>query len=372
MNARFSSALIAVLLTALIARADVQDDLRASRRNAIVRAIEKVAPAVVTINVVEIQRERVGDPFFYDFWDRFGPRPMQRIREHAVQSIGSGSIFDAAGHILTNYHVLQDADAISSVTLPDGRNLEVRLVGYDERTDLAVLKAKGENLPYIPFGDSESLLVGEWVVAIGNPFGLIMRDPQPSVSVGVVSANHRRVSRDVGGGERLYQDLIQTDAAINPGNSGGPLVDVAGRAVGVNTMIFSMSGGSQGLGFAIPINRVKRVAEEIIRFGRRRNPWLGFHGQAVEDLSPYSLRELGITVSGGVLVTELLRDCPATRAGLRLGDVITEMNGVAVYQPVDVDLATWELFIDDQVTLLVDRQGERRRIVFKVKELTGQ
>jgi len=372
MKRRFAPVLVCVLLLAVSACADVQDDLTSSRRNAIVNTIEKVAPAVVTINVVEIQRERVGDPFFFDFWDHFGPRRGPRVRERAVESIGTGFIFDVEGHILTNYHVLQGADIIASVTLPDGRNLEVELVGFDERSDIAVLKAKGEKLPYIPLGDSEDLLVGEWVMAIGNPFGLIMRDPQPSVSVGVISANHRRVSRDVGGGDRLYQDLIQTDAAINPGNSGGPLVNVNGRAVGVNTMIFSVSGGSQGLGFAIPISRVKRVADEILKYGRRRNPWLGFHGEAIGELAGYSLRELGITATEGVLVTELLRDCPAIEAGLSLGDVIVEMNGEVVGHPVDVDLVTWGLFVDDSVTLTVDRRGERRQVVFKVKELSGQ
>ena len=359
---------LSLALVCCAAAAEPQDDLYAGRRNAVVRAIEKVAPAVVTINVVEFQRERVVDPFFFDFWDHFAPRGP-RVRERKVESIGTGFLFDQEGHILTNYHVIQGADAIASVNLPDGRDLEVELVGFDERADIAVLKAKGEDLPFIPLGDSEDLLVGEWVVAIGNPFGLIMRDPQPSVSVGVISANHRRVSRDVGAGERLYQDLIQTDAAINPGNSGGPLVNVAGEAVGVNTMIFSSSGGNQGLGFAIPINRVRRVADELIRYGRRRNPWLGFHGQAVGELTRYSLRELGLTVRDGVLVTELMRACPAVDAGLQLGDVVVEINGEAVSHPIDVDLATWSLFEGDPVTLLVDRRGTRLQVVFKVKEL---
>ena len=275
------------------------ESIDASRRTAIVTAIEKAAPAVVTINVVDIQQERLANPFRQDFFGLFDfPLRRPRLRQRAVESLGTGFLMDERGHILTNYHVLQGADLISSVTLPDGRELEVDFVGADERTDLAVLRAKGEALPFIKLGNSEDLYIGEWVIAIGNPFGTMMRDPQPSVSVGVVSANHRRVSSTIGEGDRLYQDMIQTDAAINPGNSGGPLVNALGEVVGVNTMIFSQSGGSQGLGFAIPIQRARRVAEELISFGRRRNPWVGFHGEAVESMSAYTRREFG--VRGGI------------------------------------------------------------------------
>ncbi len=363
-------AFIAVLALPLCARA--ANDIETSRRNAIVRAIEEVSPAVVTINVVEIRAERAVDPFFSDFWGLFGPRSGRpRVRGRAVDSIGTGFLFDKQGHILTNYHVLQDADVITSVTLPDGRQLEVEFIGADERTDIAVLRAKGENLPHIPLGSSEDLLIGEWVIAIGNPFGNMIRDPQPSVSVGVVSANHRRVSRSVTGGDRLYQDLIQTDAAINPGNSGGPLVNARGEAVGINTMIFSSSGGHQGLGFAIPGTRAKRVASEIIKHGRRRNPWPGFHGEAVASLTRYSLRELDVRADSGVLVTEMLRECPAAAAGLRLGDVVTEVNGQPVSGPTDVDFIVWELFVGEDVEVKADRQGAPLTMTFQVKELRG-
>ena len=343
-----------------------------SRRNAIVQAIEKAAPAVVTINVVDIKRERYLAPGYSDFMGLFGygfaPGAI-RERRQAVESLGSGFIFDDEGHILTNYHVLQGGDAISSVTLGDGRQLEVEYVGHDERTDLAVLKAKGEGLPYIPLGDSEGLMTGEWTIAIGNPFGAMMRDPQPSVSVGVVSANHRRVRRDVGEGERLYQDMIQTDAAINPGNSGGPLVNAKGEVVGVNTMIFSNSGGYQGLGFAIPIARAKWVADEIIQHGRRRDPWFGFRGEAVAALDPYTLGQLGVKAKSGVLVTEIRRDSAAYGAGLQSGDVILEINGEPVAEPVDVDLINWGLFVGDRVRMRIDRNGSAKELDFAVAEV---
>jgi serine protease Do len=341
------------------------DPVSDSRRTAIVTAIEKVSPAVVTLNVVEYQRERVLDS---EFWGLFGPRV--RTRDRAVEGIGSGFLFDKRGYILTNYHVIQDADAITSVTLPGGEQLEVELVGTDERTDIAVVKAKGDDFPFIKLGTSKGLMIGEWVIAIGNPFGTMMADPQPSVSVGVVSANHRRVSREVGGGERLYQDLIQTDAAINPGNSGGPLVNALGEVVGVNTMIFSSSGGYQGLGFAIPIDRVKRVADEIIQFGRRRNPWIGIHGEALSELSTQAILQMGIRAESGVVVTEIYRSAPAFKAGLEPGDVILKMNNTPVAHPSEMDFLNWDLFIGDEVNLEIDRAGARETIQFKIEELT--
>jgi serine protease Do len=354
------------MVVALSWSAWAQPSVDDSRRNAIVTAIEKVAPAVVTINVLEIRTQRVYDPFFEMFG--FGPGGPQ-VREQAVESLGSGFLFDEAGHILTNFHVLQDAHTITSVTLPDGRDLKVELVGTDERTDLAVLRARGEALPHVALGDSEDLMPGEWVIAIGNPFGNMMRDPQPSVSVGVISANHRRVSREVGGRERLYQDLIQTDAAINPGNSGGPLVNARGEVIGINTMLFSNSGGYQGLGFAIPINRARRVALEIIQDGQRRDPWFGFRGQAVEALNDYAIQELGVRVKEGVLVTEIVRSSPAYQAGLQLGDVITEVNGQQVSHPTDIDFINWGLFVGDSVRMTVNRRGEIKNVAFTVREI---
>lgn len=350
-----------------------QDDISTSRRNAIVRAIEQVRAAVVTINVVEIKHEQIiDDPFFQNFMGMFDfnfRRP--RVQGRVIEGIGTGFIFDDKGHILTNYHVIQNADAIASVTLSDGRHLDVEIVGSDERTDIAVLRVKsGEFLPYVKLGDSNDLLIGEWVIAIGNPFGTMIRDPQPSVSVGVVSANHRRVRREVGGGERLYQDMIQTDAAINPGNSGGPLVNALGQVVGINTMLFSKSGGHQGLGFAIPINRARRVADEIIQYGRRRNPWFGFRGEAVSEVSAYTLRQLNIKAEIGVLVTEILRTSAAYKQGLELGDVVISVNGEKVEHPLDIDFINWGLFIGDDVTLEVDRKGTKKVIRFKVEEVT--
>ncbi|HEO70717.1 MAG TPA: trypsin-like serine protease [Candidatus Hydrogenedentes bacterium] len=360
--------ILAASVVLLCMRVVSEDNITATRRNAIVSAIEQVAPAVCSINVVRIERTRTLDPFFRGFWDFFDA-PRAQVRPREIRSIGSGFVMDRQGHILTNYHVLQDADLISSVTLSDGRELKATYVGGDRRSDLAVLQAEGNDVPYARLGDSNDLMIGEWVIAIGNPFGPLMSDPQPTVSVGVVSANHRRVSRSLGE-DRLYQDMIQTDAAINPGNSGGPLVNAAGEVVGINTMIFSESGGSIGLGFALPITRIRRVADEIIRYGRRRDPWPGFSAKSVAALRSHLLAELGVTAESGCLVVEILKRSPAYEAGLRLGDVITTVNGEPVGDPSEIDFVVWGLFVGDTLSLEVDRQGQRHVFSFKLAELS--
>jgi len=345
---------LAIAVCIFLSPAVAHDSIDASRRNAIVKAVERVAPAVVTVNVLEIQYERVVDPFVDDFFRSFGLLgPRTRFRERPVRAVGSGFIIDERGHILTNYHVVEGASYVS-VALADGGEVEVDFVGADPRNDLAVLRADGDKLPVAHLGDSEKLLIGEWMIALGNPFGLLVADPQPTVSVGVVSAKNRRVSRAVGNGERFFQDLIQTDAAINPGNSGGPLVNGAGEVVGVNTFIFSQNGGNVGLGFAIPINRARRVAEEIIEHGRRLNTWPGFTAVMTRD---------------GPVVYEILRSAPAYRAGLRVGDIVRAVNGTPVEHPREINIAFWGLFVGDTAALDIVRSGKVLRIDFPIEEL---
>ncbi len=359
---------VLVPVLSILAVAHAQDDVDVSRRNAIVQAIEKASPAVLSINVVETQAEI--PPVFRDFWEFFDvPAPRHRMRNRRVDSVGSGFLLDREGHILTNYHVLEGASAIASVTLSDGRDLNAEIVGVDPRTDLALLKAEGADLPFAVLGESGDLYIGEWVIAIGNPFGPLISDPQPTVSVGVVSAKDRRLSPSIGGGERLYQKMIQTDAAINPGNSGGPLVNAKGQVIGVNTMIFSRSGGNVGLGFAIPIDRARRVVAEIKRYGRRRDPWAGFKVEDVVDLRADFARQQGILIDHGCLVVNILRDCPAYAAGLRPGDVIIGIAGQSVVRSSDIDFAIWDHFVGDAIALDIDRQGERKTLTFVLEEL---
>jgi serine protease Do len=339
-----------------------------SRRTALVEAIEKAAPAVVSVNVVLL--ERVGiDPFYGDFWQFFHAPQRQFVREREVRSVGSGFVFTNEGHILTNNHVIADAAAVNSVTLPDGRVVAVELVGADERTDIAVLKATDANVTPVAIGTSQDLITGEWVIAIGNPFGPMMRDSQPTVSVGVVSAVHRRIAPDIGQGARLYQDMIQTDAAINPGNSGGPLVNSRGEVVGVNTMIFSQSGGNVGLGFAIPIDRAIRIAREIVEYGRRRDPWPGFKAEDVRALRGDLLQRHGITADAGVLIVDILPGSPSYEAGLRVGDVITAVNGEPIVEPADVDFIFWGQFVGDRIVIHALRGEEPKEFTFTISEI---
>nr|WP_209001949.1 DegQ family serine endoprotease [Stappia albiluteola] len=289
--------------------------------------VEHVAPAVVNVYASRtvLQRQRVS-PFFDDpFFRRFFGNPEGlgggRPRERVESSLGSGVIISADGIIVTNHHVIKDADEVR-VALADRREFDAEIVLKDERTDLAVLKVKdaSDSFPYVDFADSDELKVGDIVLAIGNPFGV-----GQTVTQGIVSALARtRV------GVTDYQFFIQTDAAINPGNSGGALVDIQGRLVGINTAIFSRSGGSNGIGFAIPANMVDFVAAAAKGDGVVRRPWLG---ASVQVVSSEIAEALGLDRPRGVLVTGIYKGGPADRAGLKVGDLIAEVGGVEVTDP---------------------------------------
>ncbi len=279
---------------------------------------ERAIPAVVAIESEKKDKvnnfDRFFSPFDDEFFERFfGPRyrPKQP-EEHMQRGQGSGFIISSDGYILTNNHVVENADKIT-VTLNDGDTMEAEIIGTDPRTDVAVVKIDGKKLPFIEIGDSDSLRIGEWVIAVGNPFGL-----EATVTVGVVSAKGRGV------GITEYDDFIQTDAAINPGNSGGPLLDIQGRAVGINTAIVSRSGGYMGIGFAIPINMAQDVKEQLLTTGTVTRGYLGIRMSYVGD----EVAEfLDISKDKGVVVAEVMEDSPADKAGLEQGDIITELNG---------------------------------------------
>jgi len=256
--------LIGVLVSGLLnVRAGASDrpDVTAGRTNAIVLAARKVSPAVVSVVVTQI-RVVTYDPFgglgFDDFFRDFFPRHTYR---QEIKSMGSGVIVDKRGYIITNAHVVYNATRIK-VTLPDNRRFDAELMGMDTDLDLALLRIRGKDLPVAPLGDSRDLMIGEWAIAIGNPFGFLMEDAQPTVTVGVISALHRDIRSS--GSAGLYTDMIQTDAAINPGNSGGPLCNALGEVIGINTFILSHAGGSEGVGFARPITDVKRFINEVL------------------------------------------------------------------------------------------------------------
>lgn len=326
---------------------EAQNATNSSRRTALVAAADRAAPAVVSINVTSRQRLERRSPF--DFF--FVPEGAR-----VVQGSGTGFVVRPSGVIVTNQHVVSNADRVV-VTLPDGSDLPATVVGEDPLTDIAVLKINRDNLPTVALGRSTDLMIGEWVVALGNPYAYLLGNSEPSVSVGVVSATGRNI---LPGGDQtgLYLDMIQTDAAINPGNSGGPLTNALGEVVGVNSSIFSSSGGSVGLGFAIPIERAVRVADEIIKRGSVRRAWIGLEVQGATAMREWKSQ-------GGVVVSSVTPDGPAARAGLRKNDVLIEANGRRLRNYLDWEAVKLDLHVGDavQVALRSGPGSTSRRIV---------
>ncbi|MBC7564286.1 MAG: trypsin-like peptidase domain-containing protein, partial [Gemmatimonadaceae bacterium] len=263
--------------------------LPASRRTAITEAVAKVAPAVVTVQTESVQQVPA-DPFEMMFGGGRGGRRTQA-------GIGSGFIVQANGVIVTNAHVVAGATKVS-VAMRDGQTYDAKVVGIDELNDLAVLKIAATNMPVAPIGSSSDLAIGEWAVAIGNPYGFLLGNTEPSVTAGVISATGRNLVPQQGQNEGpgTYVDMLQTDASINPGNSGGPLVNALGQVIGVNTSIFSPTGGSIGLGFAIPINRAMRVADDLLKHGAVRHPWIGIRIAQPVGSTPREVLRSGVVV----------------------------------------------------------------------------
>jgi serine protease Do len=308
--------------------AGVQDSVGASRRTAIVTAAQRVSPAVVSINVV--RRERVQPRTVFE------QMMLPPGYEQQTAGLGSGFVFSREGLVLTNEHVVRGAGQVT-VTLSDGREFAAEVRGVDEVNDLAVLRLRvpaGTSLPVAPLGDSGGLMIGEWVVAIGNPFGFYLSNPEPSVTAGVVSAVGRNI---IPSGEQhgFYLDMIQTDASINPGNSGGPLVNALGEVVGVNSSILSSSGGSEGLGFAIPIDRARRVALDLATSGQVRRAWIG--AQVEQERAP-----AGDARTRRVRISSVVPGSPAERAGLRTGMTVASIGGHRVRSPLDWDAGLLE------------------------------
>ena len=332
--------------------ATAADPVGSTRRNAIVLAAERVSPAVVSVSVVTTRVVRT-DPFegmaHDEFWDRFFPPTEYRQR---IPGLGSGVVVDDSGLVLTNEHVVHDADSIT-VALTDGRQFRARVLGATSTYDLAVLKISGTGLPVAPLGDSDSLLVGEWAIAIGNPFGFLLNDTQPSVTAGVISATRRDIKSQVSE-NGVYKNMIQTDAAINPGNSGGPLVNSDGEVIGINTFIFTQGGGSLGIGFAIPINLARRVLEEVVRYGRIRSAWPGMQ---VQEITPYLARRLGFRQAGGLVVSRVEPQGPADRAGVKVGDRLKTVNRQPIRVLDDAQRAIYGATVGDRLELEVERDG---------------
>ncbi|MEW6672919.1 MAG: trypsin-like peptidase domain-containing protein [Thermodesulfobacteriota bacterium] len=324
---------------------------------AIMEVARQNIPAVVHIEVTQRQEVSVpflpfqNDPFFRYFYD--APRMPRKFKEE-LKSVGSGIIMDSRGHILTNNHVVSGATGIQ-VMLTNGRGYPAEVVGTDPKTDLAVIRiAAKEPLPYVSFGDSDKIVVGEWVVAIGHPRGL-----DHTVTQGIISAKHRHEIVD----PTSYQDFLQTDAAINPGNSGGPLLNLQGQVVGINAAIASESGGFEGIGFAIPGNMALYVARALIKDGKVVRGWIGV---SIQDITYELARGIGLDIFKGAYIADLVKGGPAEQAGLRRGDVVVAYNGKPVANSSALRNEVSLSPVNQEAKLEVLRKNQRKEFTVKV------
>jgi serine protease Do len=340
------------------ATASGEENITYSRQNAIVKAAQKVGPTVVSISVVQVRLVRES-PFFSPFGDDFSDQFWEgffRPREYKekVYSIGSGVIINPEGYVLTNAHVVGGADQLK-VTLTTGEEYPGKVVGQDQASDLAVVKIDAKSLPYSSLGNSDDLIIGEWAIAVGNPFGYLLDDPNPTVTVGVISAVNRDIKREKGQ-VQIYRKMIQTDAAINPGNSGGPLVNADGEVIGINTFIFTTSRGSEGIGFAIPINRAKAILSDLIKHGEVERTWIGVK---VQDLTLPLAQGLELGNTQGVIVSDVEEESPAEKAGIKRKDVIIKANDQKIGNSNDWEDFTYLARSGEPVDISLLRNGKQ-------------
>jgi Do/DeqQ family serine protease len=316
--------------------------------------VARITPGVVGISVRGRVREDnplLQDPVFRRFFN------LQQPIERETQATGSGVIVDAAqGYVLTNAHVVENASSIE-VTTKDNRHLKAKLVGRDPDTDIAVLQISGSNLTAVPIGDSDRLQVGDFVLAVGNPFGL-----GQTVTSGIVSALGRS-----GLGIEGYEDFIQTDASINPGNSGGPLVDLQGRVVGISTAILAPGGGNIGIGFAVPINMARQVMDQLVSYGEIKR---GRIGVAIQDLTPDLAQALGTRHTQGAVIARVEPGSPAERAGLRTNDLVVAINGAPMRSGTELRNRVGLSRIGDEVELTIERAGAERNVTVRIEQAT--
>ena len=350
---------VIVLMLYIAVNIFAQPNVNSSRKTAITRAIEKVGPAVACINVQQnVSAYTTSDPFFRYF---FPPEI------YPMKSSGSGVVISPDGYVLTNTHVVENASKIS-VTLSGGDEYDAEVIGFDKTSDLALLLLNGNNFPFAEMGDSDDLIIGEWVIALGNPFELFSVSNQPTASVGIISANHMDFGMQKESG-RVLQNMMQTDAAINPGNSGGPLVNSEGRVIGINTFIFTGSNynrGSIGIGFAIPINTAKRIAKELKTSGSIDRSFTT--GLVVQPLTRSMIRHLNIPFRDGVIVVHVDKNSSAQKAGIAIGDIIVTAAGNKVNSPSDIRdiIAEKDLRSGDTIKFKIFRENAYLNIRLKL------
>lgn len=340
------------------------DEISKSRRNIITETVAKSSPAVVGINVTEVRQFR--DPFFSPFFDDpffrqfFGDRTYSQ----KVKSLGSGFLISANGYILTNDHVAGNATEIV-VTLTNGKHYNAKVVGSDPVSDICLIKIEGEDFPFIPLGNSDDVIIGEWVIALGNPFGLFDLNNKPTVTVGVISATGMNLNRVE---NRYYLNMIQTDAAINGGNSGGPLVNSLGEVIGMNTIIFTsgQSQGSIGLGFAIPINKVKKIIDELKEKGKIDRDFTT--GLTVQNIDEALAKYFKLNDTKGVIITKIRRNSSADNAGLKPGDVIIQIDNYKIDNETTLIGVLQEYRTGQSVTFSILRDGKTETYKMKLEK----
>ncbi len=358
--------------TPIYYNASVSDSISNSRENAITRAVSECSPAIVSVNVTEVHKVAVRDPF-----DMFGNDPFfrqffgyrQRMQEYKVQAIGSGFLISPDGYILTNHHVAGNASKIV-ITTTDGKKYDAEIIGADRTSDVALLKINGNNFPYIKLANSDNVIIGEWAIAFGNPFGLFNINSKPTVTVGVISNKNINFVQE----DRVYKGMIQTDAAISSGNSGGPLVNSLGDVIGINTVIFSTAqsdagAGSIGIGFAIPINRVKEVINILMKNKKiNRNFDLGMECRELnEDLARY----ISSSIKDGVVVYSIKRGSPAEQAGIQPGDIVLEINGQPVKKIDDYAIIVDDAMVGEKLNFTLLRDDKKINKTIDLKD-SGQ
>jgi len=351
------SCILLVLLAALGAAPSTEAGQTYSRRSAVVEAVSKVSPAVVNISLEYEIRKRISpfsefsNPLFEDFFNDFFDPGFDR--HYKRTSLGSGVIIDGRrGYILTNAHVVEKTGTVN-ITLNDEREYVAEIVGIDLDSDLAVLQIKPEGpLPSVAMGDSSDLLIGETVIAIGNPFGF-----SNTVTTGVISAHNRSFRTK----DRVFHDFIQTDASINPGNSGGPLLNINGDLIGINTAIYA---GAQGIGFAIPINKARRIIEDLIAYGEVIEAWVGVW---VQQLDSSLTRYYNLPKKQGVMISTVDSDSPARKAGLRAGDVILAIDGRKIVSVEDYQARLQNYGVGDRIRVTIWRDGKKRDIQLEAR-----
>ncbi len=337
--------------------------ISASRQNAITRTVAGVSPAVVGINVIEVRTYRYRSPWGDDpFFQFFGGDQFFTQR---VQELGSGFLISSDGYIVTNDHVAGNAKEIT-VTLTNGEKYKADLVGTDAVSDIALLKISGRSFPSLRLGNSDDVIIGEWVIAFGNPFGLFDVNNRPTVTVGVVSSTGMNLQEQEG---RVYKGMIQTDAAINAGNSGGPLVNAAGEVIGVNAVIYTPNQGNIGLGFAIPINRVREIVNQLKKHGKvEREYWTGLEIQTIDRRLA---RVFGLDRPLGVIVSDVEKGSPADKAGFVPGDIITAVNGDKVNDESSLTTILEDAKVGDVLAVKILRNKKPIDLTLKLEKRPG-